>query len=58
MYGWHGTILRVNLTNGKITKEPLSKELAHKYIGGRGLNIKFLYDEVEPGTDPLGLITS
>jgi aldehyde:ferredoxin oxidoreductase len=55
MYGWHGTILRVNLTSGKITKEPLSKELAHKYIGGRGLNIKLLYDEVKPGTDPLGL---
>jgi len=54
MYGWHGTILRVNLTSGKITKEPLSKELAHKYVGGRGLNSKLLYDEVKPGTDPLG----
>jgi aldehyde:ferredoxin oxidoreductase len=54
VYGWHGTILRVNLTSGKITKEPLSKELAHKYIGGRGLNAKLLYDEVKPGADPLG----
>ncbi len=54
MYGWQGTILRVNLTNGKITKEPLSNELAHKYIGGRGLTSKLLYDEVKPGTDSLG----
>ena len=54
MYGWMGTILRVNLTNGEITKEPLDEELAHKYVGGRGLNLKFLYDEVKPGIDPLG----
>ena len=54
MYGWHGTILRVNLTSGKITREPLSKELAQRYVGGRGLNIKLLYDEVKPDTDPLG----
>ncbi|MBN2437281.1 MAG: aldehyde ferredoxin oxidoreductase family protein, partial [Deltaproteobacteria bacterium] len=24
------------------------------YIGGRGLNMRFLYDEVKPGTDPCG----
>ena len=54
MYGWTGVILRVNLTNGKIIKEPLDKEIAQKYIGGRGLNLKFLYDEVKPMIDPLG----
>jgi aldehyde:ferredoxin oxidoreductase len=54
MYGWQGTILRVNLTSGKITKEPLNEDLAHKYIGSRGLNAKLLYDEVKPGTDPIG----
>ena len=54
MYGWQGTILRVNLTSGEITKEPLNNELAHKYVGGRGLNSKLLYDEVKPGIDPLG----
>ena len=54
MYGWMGTILRVNLTNGEITREPLEEELAHKYVGGRGLNIKLLYDEIKPGIDPLG----
>jgi aldehyde:ferredoxin oxidoreductase len=54
MYGWQGIILRVDLTSGKISKEPLNQELAHKYVGGRGLNSKLLYDEVEPGTDPLG----
>ena len=54
MYGWMGTILRVNLTNRKITREPLAEEIAHKYIGGRGFGSKFLYDELKPGIDPLG----
>ena len=54
MYGWMGKILRVNLTNGEITKESLEEEVAHKYVGGRGLNLKFLYDEIKPGIDPLG----
>jgi len=54
MYGWTGNILRVNLTNGEITKESLNLEMARKFIGGRGLNLKYLYDEVKPGIDPLG----
>ena len=36
MTGWTGTILRIDLGRNKVTKEPLSKELAHNYIGGRG----------------------
>jgi aldehyde:ferredoxin oxidoreductase len=54
MNGWMGTILRVDLTEGKISKETMPEELAHTYIGGRGLNARVLYDEVKPGTDPLG----
>ena len=53
-YGGAGTILNVNLSTGKITTEPISKETAAKYIGGRGLAARILYDEVGPGTDPLG----
>jgi len=54
MYGWRGTVLRVDLTRGKITKQPLDKEVAAKFIGGRGLNAKVLFDEVKAGIDPLG----
>jgi len=54
MYGWRGTVLRVDLTREKITKQPLDKEVAAKFIGGRGLNSKVLFDEVKPGIDPLG----
>lgn len=51
MYGWMGTVLRVDLTSGKITKEPLSEELRRNYVGGRGINVRILYNEVKSGTD-------
>jgi len=53
-YGWMGIILRVDLSTGKITKEPLSEDLAYNFVGGRGVNSKILYDETGPETDPLG----
>lgn len=53
MYGWMGTVLRVDLTREKIVKQPLDKEAAAKFIGGRGLNSKVLFGEVKPGIDPL-----
>jgi aldehyde:ferredoxin oxidoreductase len=49
-----GKILKVNLTNGEITKEPLREEQARKYVGGRGFTISYLYDGLKPGIDPLG----
>ncbi len=54
MYGWTGNILRVNLSTKTFRKEPFSEEFAHKWVGGRGFATKILYDEVKPGTDPLG----
>lgn len=48
-----GTVLRVNLTSGSITTESFPRELAKKYIGGRGLATKMLTDEVDPKVDPL-----
>lgn len=54
MNGWMGTILRVDLSKGRVSKEPLEMEFAHKYIGGRGFNSKALYDEIKPGVEPLG----
>jgi len=51
--GYGGMILRVNLTDGTIKKEPTPKELAEKFLGGRGFGIYFLYTEVPKGVDPL-----
>lgn len=53
MNGWIGTILRVNLTSGKVSTEALDPVLARQYLGARGLGTKFMYDEVDPKVDPL-----
>jgi aldehyde:ferredoxin oxidoreductase len=54
MYGYAGQVLRVNLSSGQITKEPLAEETARQFIGGRGLAAKILWDELSAGIDPLG----
>ena len=54
MYGWAGQRLKVYLTEGKIVKEPLPEELRLNYLGGRGLNSRTLFDELQPGAEPLG----
>ena len=53
MNGYGGTILRINLSDGTIKKEPTPAELAAKFLGGRGFGIYFLYTEVPKGADPL-----
>lgn len=50
---WAGKILRVNLTNGTCTAEPLDMRWAREYIGQRGLATKYFAAEVDPGVDPL-----
>ncbi|WP_101049280.1 aldehyde ferredoxin oxidoreductase family protein [Macromonas nakdongensis] len=50
---WAGKILRVNLTNGTIQREPLNMQWAHAYLGSRGLGSKYLVEEVDPKVDPL-----
>ncbi|MEM1562487.1 MAG: aldehyde ferredoxin oxidoreductase family protein [Candidatus Bathyarchaeia archaeon] len=54
MRGWRGKILRVNLSKGKVLTEEYDANLATKYIGGRGFAARILFDELEPGIDPLG----
>lgn len=54
MNGYGGNILRVNLTEGRITKEPTPADVARDFIGGRGFGIYFLLKEVPKGADPLG----
>jgi aldehyde:ferredoxin oxidoreductase len=52
--GYCGKILRINLSNQTWNVEKLLPELARDYIGGAGFCIKYLYDEVKPGTEALG----
>ncbi len=53
MDGYAGTILTVNLSNGKVTKEPLRDDLVRDYIGGEGFGTRLLWERVKPGIDPL-----
>jgi aldehyde:ferredoxin oxidoreductase len=48
-----GSILRVDLTTGKLTTEKFPRELARKFLGGRGLATKLFADEVDAKVDAL-----
>lgn len=50
---YNGKLARINLTTGEIKTEKLDLEMAKKFIGGRGLGTKVLYDEGIAVVDPL-----
>ena len=50
---WTRKILRVNLSEGTCTPEPLNMEWAKDYLGQRGLATKYLVEETDPTVDPL-----
>ena len=52
--GYTGKILRINLTDQTSKEEKLPLEIAKSFIGGAGFGIKYLFDEVPAGADPLG----
>ncbi|HZL64770.1 MAG TPA: aldehyde ferredoxin oxidoreductase family protein [Thermoleophilia bacterium] len=49
---YKGRVLRIDLSAGTSTVEPLNMEWAEKYIGGKGLLLRYLWDEVPPKVDP------
>jgi len=52
--GYVGQLLRVNLNNKEISKEPLREDWARDFVGGVGLAARIFYEEVGPKIDPLG----
>ncbi|MFQ6079706.1 MAG: aldehyde ferredoxin oxidoreductase N-terminal domain-containing protein, partial [Thermodesulfobacteriota bacterium] len=52
MKGYTGRMLRINLSDGRVSKEEISEEMRKKFLGGRGFAVKILWDEVR-GVDPL-----
>ncbi|MEW6228127.1 MAG: aldehyde ferredoxin oxidoreductase family protein [Bacillota bacterium] len=52
-YGYAGKVLRVDLTEQRVAKEPLDPGTARRYLGGRGLNVAQLAREIDLGVDPL-----
>ena len=53
MYGWTGKSLRVNLSKSKISVEDTDPIVARDFIGGRGMGVKYLYNETDPEADAL-----
>lgn len=47
-------LLRVDLSEGEISNEPVPPEWREAFIGGKGLGARYLYEELDPGIDPLG----
>jgi aldehyde:ferredoxin oxidoreductase len=54
IHGYAGQILRVNLSTGQMSEEVPDRRLLREYIGGTGLGVRMMYDEVPPDIDPLG----
>ncbi|MEQ8428252.1 MAG: aldehyde ferredoxin oxidoreductase family protein [Gammaproteobacteria bacterium] len=51
---WTRKVLRINLTKGSISEEPLNMDWARQYLGQRGLATKYLSEEIDPKCDALG----
>ena len=48
-----GKILKIDLSTGKSQTERLPKQWGRDYLGGKGLSIKYVYEELRAGVDPL-----
>jgi len=53
MQGYQNKVLRVDLSKKESKTEPLKMDWARKYVGSKGLVIKYLYEELAPKIDPL-----
>ena len=54
MYGYHGSVLIVDLTAQTVFRERLPDSVLRSFIGGTGLAAYLLYRHCPPGADPLG----
>ncbi|ELY51394.1 aldehyde ferredoxin oxidoreductase family protein [Natronorubrum bangense] len=45
-------ILRVDLSAGRVTSSEIPDRWLENYVGGKGMGARYLYAELEPGTDP------
>ncbi|MBI2832485.1 MAG: hypothetical protein HYX79_09540 [Chloroflexi bacterium] len=49
--GYSSKILRIDLTGRKIGQEVLDEATGRKYLGGTGIGVNYLYQEVAPGIE-------
>ncbi|MEM4519344.1 MAG: aldehyde ferredoxin oxidoreductase family protein [Sulfolobales archaeon] len=53
MFGWHGKLLRINLSDMKVSTNTVDGEVLQRFLGGRGLAAYLLWNELRAGTPPL-----
>ena len=51
--GYAGRVGHIDLSSGSVTYAPIPEDWARKYIGARGLGVRYVY-EAGPTVDPLG----
>ncbi len=51
--GYAGKILRINLSENKVSVEDINEKWAEDFIGGRGYGTRLFMEEVDPNVDPL-----
>ncbi len=51
--GFHDRLAQVNLSDGEVAYQGVDDEYARKYIGARGLGVRYMFDK-GAGVDPLG----
>ena len=51
MESMEGTLLYVDLNSGTTENRPLTEHMRVHYVGGRGINVRILFDEVGPEVD-------
>lgn len=54
MYSFHGKLLDVDLTAGRIESRSIPDQWLRNHLGGRGLGIRVLLEWQDAGVDPLG----
>ena len=53
MHAWTGKLLRIDLTDNSVAVEEIPPGRLEAYLGGRGLAVRYLMDEIDPRVEPL-----
>ena len=52
--GTSNRILQINLSTGRVAEFQVNADDRQRFLGGKGLGLKLLYDHMDRGVDPLG----
>ncbi len=53
MGSYNGRLIRLDLTNRRSQAEEIPERRMKEYLGGRGVGVSYLYEELKPGVEPM-----